>query len=99
MLRYEVVTCCSPTGYHPDQLDDAPPRRLLAYALLHRYSDLRWYLDLLPPPPVPTPDALAPIRSAFAELTPGPSTDRGGAVSITKCGPDPTSGSGPLSVI
>lgn len=26
-------------------------RRLMAYALLHRYSNLRWYLELLPPAP------------------------------------------------
>jgi hygromycin-B 7''-O-kinase len=35
------------------------PRRLLAYALLHRYSDLPWWLEQLPPPPTPTPEALA----------------------------------------
>jgi hygromycin-B 7''-O-kinase len=46
-------------GYRPEQLDDALPRRLLAYALLHRHSDLRWWLEQLPPPPVPTLDALA----------------------------------------
>jgi hygromycin-B 7''-O-kinase len=46
-------------GYRPGQLDDALPRRLLAYALLHRYSDLPWWLEQLPPPPVPTLDALA----------------------------------------
>jgi hygromycin-B 7''-O-kinase len=38
---------------------DALPRRLLAYALLHRYSDLPWWLAQLPPPPAPTLDALA----------------------------------------
>jgi hygromycin-B 7''-O-kinase len=46
-------------GYSPGQLDDALPRRLLAYALLHRYSDLPWYLEQLPAPPAPTLDALA----------------------------------------
>jgi hygromycin-B 7''-O-kinase len=46
-------------GYGAHQLDEALPRRLLAYALLHRYSDLPWYLKQLPPPPVPTLDALA----------------------------------------
>jgi hygromycin-B 7''-O-kinase len=46
-------------GYGPHRLDDALPRRLLAYALLHRYSDLPWYLQQLPPPPAPTLDALA----------------------------------------
>ncbi|WP_072482040.1 phosphotransferase family protein [Amycolatopsis australiensis] len=35
------------------------PRRCLAYALLHVYSDFTWYLDILPTPPEPTLDALA----------------------------------------
>ena len=35
-------------GYHPDQLDAALQCRLMAYALLHRYSNLRWYLERLP---------------------------------------------------
>jgi hygromycin-B 7''-O-kinase len=34
-------------------------RRLLAYTLLHRYSDLPWYLQELPAPPEPTLEALA----------------------------------------
>lgn len=46
-------------GYGPERLDDALPRRLLSYALLHRYSNLRWWLEQLPPPPAPTLDALA----------------------------------------
>jgi hygromycin-B 7''-O-kinase len=46
-------------GYRHHQLDDALPRRLLAYALLHRYSDLPWWLEQLPLPPAPTLDALA----------------------------------------
>lgn len=46
-------------GYRPGELDDALPRRLLAYALLHRYSDLRRWLELLPSPPAPTLDSLA----------------------------------------
>jgi hygromycin-B 7''-O-kinase len=41
------------------RLDGALPRRLLAYALLHRYSDLPWYLEEMPAPPEPTLDALA----------------------------------------
>ncbi|APY88594.1 phosphotransferase [Streptomyces alfalfae] len=36
-----------------------PPRLLLAYALLHVYSNLPWYLKELPAPPEPTLDALA----------------------------------------
>jgi hygromycin-B 7''-O-kinase len=46
-------------GYDSHQLDDALPRRLLAYALLHRYMDLPWYLEQLPPPPAPILEALA----------------------------------------
>ncbi|GAA4636035.1 aminoglycoside 3'-phosphotransferase/choline kinase family protein [Actinoallomurus vinaceus] len=48
------------TAYgYGDRLDAALQRRLLAYTLLHRYSDLSWYLEELPDPPVPTLDALA----------------------------------------
>ncbi|WP_369215931.1 aminoglycoside phosphotransferase family protein [Streptomyces flavofungini] len=36
-----------------------PPRLLLAYTLLHVYSNLPWYLRELPAPPEPTLDALA----------------------------------------
>jgi len=33
-----------------DAIDDPEfPRRVLAYAILHRYSNLRWYLERLPP--------------------------------------------------
>ncbi len=32
------------------EADDELPLRIMAYALLHRYSDLRWYLDRLPVP-------------------------------------------------
>ncbi|MFF1375656.1 aminoglycoside phosphotransferase family protein [Streptomyces sp. NPDC058308] len=35
------------------------PRQLLAYTLLHVYSNLSWYLRELPAPPEPTLDALA----------------------------------------
>lgn len=41
-------------------LGPALQRRLLAYTLLHRYSNLRWYLERLPPPRgVATLEALA----------------------------------------
>ena len=30
-------------------IDAGLPRRLLGYALLHRYSNLRWYLERMPP--------------------------------------------------
>jgi len=38
-------------GYAEASLDADLERRLLAYALLHRYSHLPWYLQRLPPPP------------------------------------------------
>jgi hygromycin-B 7''-O-kinase len=47
-------------GYGERDLQPALARRFLAYALLHRYSNLAWYLRRLPPPPaVRTLDALA----------------------------------------
>jgi hygromycin-B 7''-O-kinase len=46
-------------GYPGDRLDQALQRRLLAYTLLHRYSDLPWYLEELPAPSARTLDALA----------------------------------------
>ncbi len=38
-------------GARPDQLDAELRRRFLAFALLHRYSNLAWFLDRLPPRP------------------------------------------------
>ena len=35
-------------GYRSDQLNTALQCRLMAYAMLHRYSKLRWYLERLP---------------------------------------------------
>ncbi len=35
-------------GYRAEQLDAALQCRLMAYAMLHRYSNLRWYLERLP---------------------------------------------------
>ncbi len=46
-------------GYSDDSLDEAFARRLLGYAIVHRYSNLRWYLERLPPLETPTLDALA----------------------------------------
>jgi len=46
-------------GYPRDQLDHTLRRRLLAWLLLHRYSNPAWYLSRLPPPGHPTLDALA----------------------------------------
>ena len=46
-------------GYRDDQLDGGLQRRLLAYALLHRYSNLPKYLRILPRPAAQTLGALA----------------------------------------
>ena len=46
-------------GYRDDELDGDLQRRLLAYALLHRYSNVPGYLRNLPLPPVQTLGALA----------------------------------------
>ncbi len=46
-------------GYHHDQLDPGLRRRLLAWGLLHRYSNLSWWMRRLPEPARPTLDALA----------------------------------------
>jgi hygromycin-B 7''-O-kinase len=35
-------------GYRADELDAALQCRLMAYAMLHRYSNLRWYLERMP---------------------------------------------------
>lgn len=36
-------------GYRDDELDRGLQRRFMAYALLHRYSKLSWYLERVPP--------------------------------------------------
>lgn len=46
-------------GYPDDRLDERLSRRLLAYTLLHRYSDLPWYMEELPVPSARTLDELA----------------------------------------
>ena len=46
-------------GYRDDELDERLARRLLGYAIVHRYSHLRWYLERLPALDAPTLDALA----------------------------------------
>lgn len=46
-------------AYGGVDLDEALPMRLMAMALLHRYSDLRWYLQRLPVPQATTIDDLA----------------------------------------
>jgi hygromycin-B 7''-O-kinase len=46
-------------GYSRDQLGPALRRRLLAWGILHRYSNLAWWMRRLPEPEQPTLDALA----------------------------------------
>jgi hygromycin-B 7''-O-kinase len=46
-------------GYAPHALDEALSCRLMAYTLLHRYSNLRWYLERLPCPTATTLEQLA----------------------------------------
>jgi len=48
-------------GSAPHTLDDALPQRLMAYALLHRYSNLRWYLERLPAPGAASLEQLAAV--------------------------------------
>ncbi|MBF5045771.1 phosphotransferase [Aggregicoccus sp. 17bor-14] len=42
---------CEGYGWPDGALPRAVRRRALAFALLHRYSNLRWYLETVPPPP------------------------------------------------
>ncbi|HTT50503.1 MAG TPA: aminoglycoside 3'-phosphotransferase/choline kinase family protein [Streptosporangiaceae bacterium] len=46
-------------GYPPDQLGRGLRRRLLALSILHRYSNLSWWMERLPQPSAPTLSALA----------------------------------------
>jgi hygromycin-B 7''-O-kinase len=46
-------------GYAAHELDEALQCRLMAHTLLHRYSNLRWYLERLPLPGATTLEALA----------------------------------------
>jgi len=46
-------------GYTEGQLDRDLRRRLLAWAILHRYSNLAAWLRRLPPPSIPTLASLA----------------------------------------
>jgi hygromycin-B 7''-O-kinase len=46
-------------GYRDAELDEGLARRLLGQAIVHRYSNLRWYLERLPALATPTLDALA----------------------------------------
>jgi hygromycin-B 7''-O-kinase len=46
-------------GCHHDQLGPDLRRRLLAWGILHRYSNLRWWMQRMTEPTQPTLDALA----------------------------------------
>ncbi|MDB4952187.1 MAG: putative aminoglycoside phosphotransferase [Gemmatimonadetes bacterium] len=46
-------------GYTDADFTVELPRRIMAYALLHRYSNLRWYLETIPPRTATTLDELA----------------------------------------
>jgi hygromycin-B 7''-O-kinase len=46
-------------GYAPHALDEALQCRFMAHALLHRYSNLRWYLERLPAGDATTLEQLA----------------------------------------
>jgi hygromycin-B 7''-O-kinase len=46
-------------GYPGGPFTPQVQRRVLAYTLLHRYSNLRWYLDVVPPRSATTLDELA----------------------------------------
>lgn len=46
-------------GYQRDQIDAGLRRRLLAWGILHRYSNLAWWMEWLPEPDRPTLGALA----------------------------------------
>ena len=46
-------------GRQADELDDALACRFMAHALLHRYSNLRWYLERVPVPGATTLEDLA----------------------------------------
>ena len=46
-------------GYHHNQLGPSLRRRLLAWGILHRYSNLSWWMQRLPRPAQPTLDAAA----------------------------------------
>jgi hygromycin-B 7''-O-kinase len=46
-------------GYASAQLDEALQCRLMAYTLLHRYANLRWYLERIPAGDATSLEALA----------------------------------------
>ncbi|MCS7482776.1 phosphotransferase [Umezawaea endophytica] len=54
-------------GYGYREVDRERPRRLLAYALLHVYSNLPWYLREIPPGGAKTLDSLADLWFGTSE--------------------------------
>jgi hygromycin-B 7''-O-kinase len=55
-------------GYGYREVDRELPRRLLAYALLHVYSNLPWYLREIPPGAARTLDSLADLWFGAPEV-------------------------------
>ena len=53
-------------GYTQAELSSELQRRILAYLLLHRYSNMNWYLERIPPKTATTLDELAAEWFAFA---------------------------------
>jgi hypothetical protein len=58
-VRWALERALAAYGYRRDQLGLDLRRRLLAWGILHRYSNLRWWIRRLPAPARPTLDALA----------------------------------------
>ena len=78
-------------GFTDDQLSARLSRRLFTFALLHRYSNIAWYLERVPAPPgVSTLEELAETWYGVAERT-GPRARKkesrpGGGKKIAKAG-------------
>ncbi|HYW08739.1 MAG TPA: aminoglycoside 3'-phosphotransferase/choline kinase family protein [Longimicrobium sp.] len=66
-------------GYAEAELTPELQRRTLACTLLHRYSNLKWYLETVPPKAATTLEALAAEWFAFGAAAPDP-TQHGAAV-------------------
>jgi hygromycin-B 7''-O-kinase len=57
-------------GYAEADLEPELRRRIMAYALLHRYSNLKWYLETVPAESAITLDDLAAEWFAFDAAAP-----------------------------
>jgi hygromycin-B 7''-O-kinase len=63
-------------GYGRDQLGPELRRRLLAWGILHRYSNLRWWMRRLPEPSQPTLAVLADCWFATEQWASNAATQR-----------------------